>query len=179
MRTAIDVEALPRLKSSWLLGGEIRVAVLRSKWHGDIVQGMYSACARVLKSKGVAPTEHTLPGCFEFPYAAAELCRAKKPPAAIICLGVVLKGETRHFEMILDECVRGLGSVSRLWRTPVINEILPVTDLDQARARAADDEFNKGIEAAAAAIEVLGWRHSLRGDDYPTPPYDEDSDLRP
>ena len=66
-----------------------------------------------------------------------------------------------HFEMILDECVRGLGEVSRRERIPVINEILPVTDIAQAEVRTADDDLNKGIEAAVAAIEIIGWRRKL------------------
>lgn len=163
MQKAIDVEALPHLSGD-------RVAVLRSKWYAGIVQRMYAACERVLSSKGAFPVGHQLPGCLEFPFAAQELLRTANPPHAIICLGVVLKGETHHFEMIVNECVRGLGEVSRRGRTPIINEILPVTDLDQARARAADDEFNKGIEAAAAAIEILHWRHQLRHEPLPSLP---------
>ena len=155
MQRAIDVDALPQV-------AQAHVAVLRSKWHEEIVESLYAACARVLQAKGVAQTGHLLPGCFEFPYAANELCESRQPPQAIICLGVVLKGETYHFEMILNECVRGLGEVSRRRRVPIINEILPVTDIAQARARAGADEWNKGIEAAAAAIEILHWQSRLR-----------------
>ena len=154
MQQAIAVDALPMVHGA-------EVAVLLSKWYADIVESMYSACARVLTAKGVIYREHVLPGCFEFPHAAAELCHANERLAAILCLGVVLKGETYHFEMILNECVRGLGEVSRRHRVPIINEILPVTDLTQARERAGDDPFNKGIEAAAAAIEIIHWRRHL------------------
>lgn len=154
MRQAIRTDALPRLDGA-------TVAILRSKWHAEIVESMYAACVRVLDAKGVAHTGHVLPGCFEFPHAANVLAAGAKPPHALVCFGVVLKGETRHFEMIVNECVRGLGEVSRRRRVPVINEILPVADLDQARARAADDEFNKGVEAAAAAIEIIHWQRQL------------------
>ena len=154
MLRAIDVDALPRVEAA-------RVAVLRSKWHAEIVEAMYAACARVLQAKGVRHAGHLLPGCFEFPYAANALCDSRHPPRAIICLGVVLKGETHHFEMILNECVRGLGDVSRRRRVPIINEILPVTDIAHARARAGADEWNKGVEAAAAAIEIIHWQSRL------------------
>ena len=139
----------------------MRTVVLRSKWYADIVESMYAACTRVLDAKGVHHTGYVLPGCFEFPFAANELCQALPDLNAVICLGVVLKGETAHFEMIVDECVRGLGEVSRRRRVPIINEILPVTDLAQARARAGDDNQNKGIEAAAAAIEIIHWQREL------------------
>ena len=158
MQQAIDLDALEPL------GQYARVAILRSKWYGEIVQSLYDKCAAVLRAKGVSRIEsHILPGCFEFPYAAAQLTSRALPEFdAIICLGVVLKGDTYHFEMIVDECVRGLGEVSRSARVPIINEVLPVTDIAQAQARAADDQFNKGIEAAAAAIEIIHWKRRLR-----------------
>ena len=155
MQQAIDIDALPRLVAP------TRVAILRSKWYGEVVAGLHDKCVAVLEAKGVDRIEsHTLPGSFEFPYAANELARGVYKPDAIICLGVVLKGDTYHFEMIVDECVRGLGEVSRAMRVPIINEVLPVTDIAQAESRAADDPFNKGIEAAAAAIEIIHWRRT-------------------
>ena len=80
---------------------------------------------------------------------------------AIICFGVIVKGETAHFEMISNECMRGLGEVMHEFRRPVVVEVLPVYELEHAAARAADDEFNKGIEAAAAAIEMVAWRRRV------------------
>ena len=155
MQQAIDIDALPRLTAP------TRVVILRSKWYADIVAGLHAKCVEVLTAKGVDDiVTHTLPGSFEFPFAANELANAQGRPDAIICLGVVLKGDTYHFEMIVDECVRGLGAVSRAARVPIINEVLPVTDIAQAESRARDDEFNKGIEAAAAAIEIIHWRRT-------------------
>ena len=155
MQQAIDIDSLPRLEPP------TTVAILRSKWYAEIVDGLYAKCVAVLEAKGVDRIDsHTLPGSFEFPYAANEIVRAGRPPEAIICLGVVLKGDTYHFEMIVDECVRGLGEVSRAARVPIINEVLPVTDIAQAQSRAADDAYNKGIEAAAAAIEIMHWRRT-------------------
>ena len=155
MQQTIDIDALP------VLDAPTRVAILRSKWYGDIVEGLHAKCVEVLAAKGVDGIEsHTLPGSFEFPYAANELAHGQRKPDAIVCLGVVLKGDTYHFEMIVDECVRGLGEVSRSGRVPIVNEVLAVTDIAQAAARAADDPFNKGIEAAAAAIEIIHWRRT-------------------
>ena len=155
MQQAIDIDALPRLTSP------TRVVILRSKWYADIVAGLHAKCFEVLTAKGVDDVvTHTLPGSFEFPFAANELVNTQGRLDAIICLGVVLKGDTYHFEMIVDECVRGLGAVSRAARVPIINEVLPVTDIAQAESRARDDEFNKGIEAAAAAVEIIHWRRT-------------------
>lgn len=154
MQQAIDLAALPAVPGA-------RVAILCSKWYGEIVAGLRDKCVAVLADKGVATECHTLPGCFEFPFAANELAKREPKPDAIVCLGVIVKGDTYHFEMIADECVRGLGAVSRAERVPIINEILPVADVAQAEARAGDDDANKGIEAAAAAIEIIAWRRGL------------------
>ena len=66
-----------------------------------------------------------------------------------------------HFELISEESMRGLGTVMHEFRRPIIVEILPVYDIDQAKKRSADDEFNKGIEAAVAALEMVFWRRQL------------------
>jgi len=63
--------------------------------------------------------------------------------------------------MITNECMRGLGAVSLQYRRPVVVEVLPVLEIAHARARAADDQYNKGIEAAAAAVEMIHWRRSV------------------
>ena len=155
-QNVVDTSNLPRVTGA-------RVAVLTSKWYDDVVCSLRDRCVQVLNNNGVTDvTSHTLPGCLEFPYAANELIRDDPEIDAIVCLGVVLKGDTMHFEMIVDEVVRGLGEVSRQGRVPIINEILPVTELAQARMRAADDELNKGIEAAVAAIEIIAWRQGLK-----------------
>jgi len=65
--------------------------------------------------------------------------------------------------MISAECMRGLGNVMLQYRRPVIVEVLPVFNIEDARARAGDDEFNKGYEAAAAAIEMIAWRRGVGG----------------
>ncbi len=106
-----------------------------------------------------------LPGSLELPLAAADLLAsdAAGDLDAVICFGVIVKGETLHFEMITSECMRGLGAVSLQYRRPVVVEVLPVFDIEHARARAGDDEFNKGYEAAAAAIEMIHWRRSVGG----------------
>lgn len=156
MQQPIAADAVPPLVGSAI------VAVLCSKWYGRIVDSLREKCVAVLADKGVHDIRvHTLPGVFEFPYAAGELARVVPGLDAIICLGVVLKGDTYHFEMIVDECVRGLGAVSRTMRVPIINEVLPVASLAHAEARAGDDACNKGIEAAVAAVEIIRWRRGL------------------
>lgn len=147
---AVDVRNLPMIPDA-------RIAILRSKWYSDIVGSMHSKCEQLLIKRGAVVETHVLPGTLEFPYAAQMLAENDFDLEAIICLSVVVKGETHHFDMIIDSCIQGLTRVARDSLIVVINEILPVVDIEHARARAADDEFNKGIEAAAAAIEMVDW----------------------
>ncbi|MCZ6710036.1 MAG: 6,7-dimethyl-8-ribityllumazine synthase [Gammaproteobacteria bacterium] len=157
-QTAIDLSKLPNIENPG------RVAILKSKWYPELVDSLSRTCERVLKDNGFTRVEvHTLPGSLELPLAAADLLATDTQHEidAIICFSVILKGETLHFEMITNECMRGLGDVMRQYRRPVIVEILPVLEMAHAQARAGDDEFNKGYEAAAAAIEMIAWRRSV------------------
>ena len=122
---------------------------------------MVEKCSSILREAGVGVIDlHPVSGCLEMPLAARRLARLGKEYEAIITFGVVLKGETYHFEMIVDECIRGLGTVMLEDDIPIIVEVLPVTNLDQAKARSANDGFNKGIEAALATIETVAWRRN-------------------
>ena len=126
-QNVVDTSNLPQINDA-------RVVVLTSKWYDELVRSLHDRCVGVLNDNGVIDvTSHTLPGCLEFPYAANELVRHDPDIDAIVCLGVVLKGDTMHFEMIIDE----------------------------------DDELNKGIEAAVAAIEIIAWRRELQKPSHP------------
>jgi 6,7-dimethyl-8-ribityllumazine synthase len=158
VKTTVDVSTLPAIANKG------RIAILKGKWYSDLVESMASKCEAVLRDYGYERIEqHTLPGSVEIPLAARDLLAEDEAGEidAVICFSVIVKGETLHFEMISNECMRGLAQVMHDFRRPVIVEVLPVFDIKQAEARAADDEFNKGIEAAAAAIEMIAWRRSV------------------
>jgi len=158
VQTSVDLTSLPAIKKCG------RIAILKSKWYPEFVENMASACVEVLSQYGYKKIEqHTLPGSLELPLAARDLLSLdeKKEIDAVICFGVIVKGDTLHFEMISNECMRGLGDVMHEFRRPVVVEVLPVFDIAHAQARAADDEFNKGIEAAACAIEMVAWRQQM------------------
>ena len=124
---------------------------------------MTEACTRVLAQAGYTKIDvHTLPGSLEVPLAARDLLAEDSAGHidAVICFGVIIKGDTLHFEMISQESMRGLGAVMHEFRRPVIVEILPVFTEQQAIDRASNDDFNKGIEAAVAAIEMIAWRRA-------------------
>ena len=158
MKTVVDTSGLPAIDRPG------RICILQSKWYPELVQSMTEACQQVLGQAGYTDIHtHTLPGSLEIPLAARDLLAqdVEQQIDAIICFGVIIKGDTLHFEMISEESMRGLGSVMHDFRRPVVVEILPVFTIKQAVDRASDDEFNKGIEAAVAAIEMVAWRRSI------------------
>ncbi|MCY4095249.1 MAG: 6,7-dimethyl-8-ribityllumazine synthase [Gammaproteobacteria bacterium] len=153
--TALDESAIPSVE-----GGV--VAILKSKWHDELVNNMAIACTRVLIERGIESVEeHEVPGTLELPLAVQVLAD-KQVHDAFVCLSVVEKGSTAHFEMIVHATTDALQRISVDQRVPVINEIVAVYDIGDAIARASNDEFNKGIEAAAAALEMIDFVRSNR-----------------
>ncbi len=158
MKTALDTSLVPKIENPG------RICILQSKWYPELVTNMTRACQRVLDHAGYSQVEvHTLPGSLEIPLAARDLLALDSAGEidAIICFGIIIKGDTLHFELISNESMRGLGVISHEFRRPVVVEILPVYTEQQAIDRASDDEFNKGIEAAVAALEMISWRRSI------------------
>ena len=158
MKTVVDLSSMPVIDSPG------RIEILKSKWYPEYVESMAEMCRQVLMDYGYTDiNEHTLPGSLEMPLAARDLLAedAERAIDAIICFGVIVKGDTLHFEMISNECMRGLGEVMHAFRRPIVVEVLPVFEIQHAADRSGDDEFNKGIEAAAAAIEMVAWRRSV------------------
>ena len=140
------------------------MVILKSKWYPEFVDSLSSTCINVLNQCGYQEIEeHILPGSLEIPLAARDILSedTSNRVDAIICFGVIVKGDTLHFELISQESMRGLGMVMHEFRRPIIVEILPVYELDQAKQRSSNDEFNKGIEAAVAAIEMVAWRRRI------------------
>lgn len=148
--TALDESTVPHVN-----GGV--VAILKSKWHDELVHNMATACSRVLLEHGIDTVEDLeVPGTLELPLAVRVLAE-KHMHDAFVCLSVVEKGSTAHFDMIIHSTTEALQRVSIDEKVPVINEIIAVYDIADAIARASDDEFNKGIEAASATLEMINF----------------------
>ncbi len=79
----------------------------------------------------------------------------------MIALGAVIRGGTPHFEYVAGECTRGIGQVALQTGKPVAFGVLTVDSLEQALERSADDEENKGAEAAMSAVEMVSLLRSL------------------
>ena len=146
--TAIDLSTVPHVADG-------KVVLLTSKWHAQYVRQMEAHCRRVLNAHGVSEViTRELPGTLEMPVAASMLID-KLNPDAVVCLSVVQKGDTAHFDMIVHATTKALIEIAVDKQVPIINEIIAANSIEQVIERASDNELNKGIEAAAATLEMM------------------------
>lgn len=133
-----------------------RYAIVASRWNPRIVDALVAGAVRALGEHGVATEAIDLvrvPGAWEIPLAAARLAAAGRH-AAIIALGCVVRGDTRHYEHVADGCANGLMRVALDFRVPVLNGVLAVERHADAEARAGGAHGNKGEDVALAALEM-------------------------
>jgi 6,7-dimethyl-8-ribityllumazine synthase len=135
----------------------INIAIVVSKFNENITKGLLNGALTELKKNGIKDKYIKVvecPGAFEIPYSAKYICETKKYDA-VICLGAVIKGETAHFEYISQSVSYGIMQLTLKYRIPVIFGVLTCYNEEQAMARSSDNEYNKGTEAAKAALEML------------------------
>ena len=133
-----------------------RYALLAARWNPRIVDALVAGARKAFVDHGVAEADVDVvrvPGAWELPVAAARLID-RGEYAAIVALGCVVRGDTRHYEHVSDECARGLMRVALDTGVPVLNGVLAVEMFADAEARAGGAHGNKGEEAATAAIEM-------------------------
>ncbi len=134
----------------------VRYAIIASRWNAGIVDALVEGARRAFTECGVEENAVTIlrvPGAWELPVMASHLA-AQEKYAAIVALGCVVRGETRHYEHVADECARGLMRVSLDHGVPVLNGVLAVEREADAHARAGGEHGNKGEEVVRAAVDM-------------------------
>lgn len=137
-----------------------RLAIIASSWHSDCVDAMINRAKQELLALDVRPENiaiHKVPGSLELPLAARLLFEKDPKLDAILAFGVVLKGITSHDEMVLNGVFTGFMDVTERFGKPVINEVIGVDSVEDAKKRSGDDLMNKGVEAVYATSELLHW----------------------
>src|SRR5688572_16230519 len=134
-----------------------RFAIVVSKYHQELTDELLDGATSALKGLGATPehiTTYWSPGAFEIPMAARAVSQHCTVDA-IICLGVILKGETPHNEYLAYEVARGVSQIHAATGIPTTFGVLTPNTLDQAKARSGGDKGNKGAEAAEAAVSMI------------------------
>ena len=133
-------------------GSERRVAIVMSRFNGDVGEGLLAGALRALADAGVEERYirvATVPGALEAPLALQRFAQSGEYDA-LIALGAVIRGETYHFDIVANESAAGVASVQLEFGIPIGNAILTTDTEEQARARAE----GKGHDAALAALEM-------------------------
>lgn len=137
-------------------GVGLRFAVVVARWNDFVTTRLLAGAREALAEAGVADGDVDVvwvPGAFELP-AAARHVAAHRTPAAVICLGCVIRGGTPHFEYIAAAAAHGISDAAMSTGVPMAFGVLTTDSVEQAVERAAPGPANKGREAAQAAVEM-------------------------
>lgn len=137
-----------------------KVAIIASMWHREIVEAMVASAKTQLLVGGVKEKDiemYWAPGSHELPLCAKLLFEKHNNIDGVIAFGVVLRGGTTHNDSVLQATVNGFMDMTLMYSKPVINEVIGVENLEDAKGRAAD----KGIEAVFAFSETLALKRAI------------------
>ena len=132
-------------------------AIIVSEWNTDVTESLYNGAYKTLLSNG-AKKENIIrvdvPGSYELTLGAQKLAQ-RDDVDAVVCIGCVVQGETKHFDFICDAVAHGITNVSIKYDKPIIFGVLTPNTQQQALDRAGGKHGNKGDEAAITAIKML------------------------
>ena len=138
------------------LAADVRVAVIAARFNAHLVDELLAGCVARLRELGVFEKNiatFRVPGAFELPVAAKHAAEAGY--AAVVCLGVVIRGDTPHFDYVAGEAARGINAVAISTGVPVIFGVLTTNTEQQALARTGGAHSHAGRNAAEAAVEMV------------------------
>lgn len=137
-------------------GKGLRIGIVVAEWNIEITGALRDGAIKTLISNGVAEKDIVLtyvPGSFELTLGAQYLCEDKTLDA-VIAIGCVIQGETRHFDFICDAVANGITQLNIKYNKPVVFGVLTPDNMQQAIDRAGGKHGNKGDEAAVTAIKM-------------------------
>ncbi len=139
-----------------LIGTGLKIAIIATRWNDFMGHRMLSGAQDALIRHGVSDddiTVVTIPGCYEIPLTAQRVATSGKYDA-VVCLGVLIRGGTIHFDLIASEATKGINSAALAADIPVTFGVITTENIEQAIERSGSKAGNKGEEAALAAIEM-------------------------
>ena len=133
----------------------LRFGIVVSEWNKNITNNLYKGAKETLIECGVNTDDimkYNVPGSYELVFGAK--IAAKDKPDAIICLGSVIQGETKHFDFVCNAVAMGIKDLNISLPIPVIFGVLTDNTIQQAENRSGGKHGNKGVEAAITAIKM-------------------------
>jgi 6,7-dimethyl-8-ribityllumazine synthase len=145
-------------------GSQMRIGIIRTRWNNEHVMNLNDGCKQALKDCKVDEAnvfETLVPGSYELPLAARFLALSGTVDA-IVCIGVLIKGETMHFEYIADAVSKGIMNIGIQTSTPIIFGVLTCLNDKQVKARSTGDN-NHGYDWGKSAVEMALLRTEAMG----------------
>ncbi len=139
-------------------GRGLRIGIACARFNGGVTTRLLVSALDALSECGVERADVAVawaPGAFELPLVARAFVHSSTPVDAVIVLGAVIRGDTGHYEVVANECARGVQHVQLSSAVPVIFGVLTVNTVEQALERSLPDNTNKGRESALTAIEMV------------------------
>ncbi len=136
-----------------------RIGIVVSAWNEEVTEALYSGAVSTLISAGLTKDQierRNVPGSFELSLGAQWMAR-REDIDAVICLGCVIQGETKHFDFICNACAHGITEVGLKYNKPVAFGVLTTNTMKQALDRAGGKFGNKGDEAAGTILNMLNF----------------------
>ena len=133
------------------------VAIVRAEWNHEITSSLAEAAKNTLIEHGVNPEEIIeldVPGAVELTFGAKSLHEDHEPDAVIV-IGCVIQGETKHFDYVCQSVTYGITELNLSYDAPTIFCVLTDNILEQSIARSRGKHGNKGVEAAIAALKMM------------------------
>lgn len=143
---------------------KMKIGIVVAEWNEEITFSMADAAKETLIKYGAVEKNiftHYVPGTFELTLGAKYLAEHLKVDA-VICIGCVIQGETRHFDFICQGVSYGITELSILFGKPFIFGVLTTNTLQQAKDRAGGKHGNKGVEAAVTAIKMIALKNTFK-----------------
>lgn len=140
---------------------DFRFGIVVSEWNDKITQGLYKGAFDTLLAHGVLPQNIVVwyvPGSYELIYGCKKM--QAQMVNAVIAIGSVIEGETKHFDFVCDAVAQGIKDLNIAHETPVIFCVLTDRNMQQAIDRSGGKHGNKGVEAAVAAIKMAELREN-------------------
>jgi 6,7-dimethyl-8-ribityllumazine synthase len=145
---------LKKVKRNSIRAGQATFAIVASQYNARYVDAMLQAAtAELRRARAKSIQVIRVPGAYEIPVVAARLAR-EGSVSAIVCLGVILRGETSHAAHIGEAVSQALMQIQLRYEVPVIHEVLLLDNEEQARLRCLGRKHNRGAEAAQTALAM-------------------------
>jgi 6,7-dimethyl-8-ribityllumazine synthase len=149
-------------------GADFKIGIVVSEWNETITDALLNGAKTALLENGVKPENiliHHVPGTFELPLGC-QLILDNTDVDGVIAIGVVIQGETRHFDFVCQGATQGLMQVGLEYNSPVMYCVLTDNNIEQSYARSGGQHGNKGTDTAVACLKMIALKKSIENTDF-------------